>query len=230
MTSLSRARPLSVLASATRASPAAVSSAAIGSSIQIGSWALRATSTISALATIPGLPSVAKYRRKPGNKDALRLGTLRARFGYSWNRVFLYGTGGLAFGNVKSSVLAVTDDSDVFAGSYSKVRFGWTAGAGVEYAFADRWSAKLEYLHFDLGSVDYLVTQVSGGDNLPPVWNASAKVDIGVSGQGRPQLQILALAEVSLRQSLCFCPCTFDQDLCCGRERIELIRKPLDTQ
>lgn len=106
------------------------------------------------------------------------LGTLRARLGYSWNRVFLYGTGGLAFGNAKSSVLAVTNDGDVFAGSSSKVRFGWAAGAGVEYAFAERWSAKLEYLHFDLGSVNYLVTQVSGAaNNLPPVWNASAKIN-----------------------------------------------------
>ena len=65
----------------------------------------------------------------------------------------------------------------MFAGSYSKVRFGWTVGAGVEHAFTNRWSSKLEYLHFDLGSVDYLVTQVSGGtNNLPPVWTASAKV------------------------------------------------------
>ena len=29
---------------------------------------------------------------------------------------------------------------------------GWTVGAGIEWAFADRWSAKLEYLFMDLGS------------------------------------------------------------------------------
>jgi outer membrane immunogenic protein len=115
-----------------------------------------------------------------GNQETkLRwLGTLRARLGYSWNRVLLYGTGGLAFGDVKSSVNAITNDGDIFSGSYSKVRFGWAAGAGIEYAFADRWSAKFEYLHFDLGSFNYLVTQAPGGtNNLPPVWNASGKVN-----------------------------------------------------
>ena len=30
-------------------------------------------------------------------------------------------------------------------------RVGWTAGAGVEYAFASPWSLKLEYLYADLG-------------------------------------------------------------------------------
>ncbi len=29
---------------------------------------------------------------------------------------------------------------------------GWTAGAGIEYAFLTGWSAKLEYLYADLGT------------------------------------------------------------------------------
>src|SRR6516225_8262331 len=29
---------------------------------------------------------------------------------------------------------------------------GWMAGVGVEYAFTDRWSAKIEYNHMDLGT------------------------------------------------------------------------------
>jgi outer membrane immunogenic protein len=36
-------------------------------------------------------------------------------------------------------------------GSESATRVGWTAGAGVEYAFAGAWSAKLECLYADLG-------------------------------------------------------------------------------
>ena len=31
-------------------------------------------------------------------------------------------------------------------------RIGWTAGAGVEYAFAPAWSAKLEYNYMDFGN------------------------------------------------------------------------------
>lgn len=110
------------------------------------------------------------------------LATFRGRFGYAWDRWFFYATGGLALGDVSSSVSA-TRRNDVgfitaqYAGSDSADRTGWTAGVGLEYAFAERLSAKLEYLHFDLGSVDYLVNKVAGPSPTPPLtWNASAKV------------------------------------------------------
>jgi outer membrane immunogenic protein len=32
---------------------------------------------------------------------------------------------------------------------------GYAAGAGAEWMFASNWSAKLEYLHYDLGSATY---------------------------------------------------------------------------
>lgn len=40
-----------------------------------------------------------------------------------------------------------------FAGM-SSTQIGWTAGAGVEYGLARNWSAKLEYLHVNLGRFD----------------------------------------------------------------------------
>jgi outer membrane immunogenic protein len=41
---------------------------------------------------------------------------------------------------------------------------GWTAGAGLEWAFTGRWSAKLEYLYVDLGTF----TNTFAG--LPPAY------------------------------------------------------------
>ena len=40
-------------------------------------------------------------------------------------------------------------------GSYSGTKLGWTVGAGGEWKFAQNWSAKLEYLYYDLGSATY---------------------------------------------------------------------------
>jgi len=75
------------------------------------------------------------------------LGTARLRVGYAgWSNWLPYITGGAAFGNVKASNSAYSDASNT--------RFGWTAGAGIEYAFLGNWSAKLEYLYADLGSFD----------------------------------------------------------------------------
>ncbi len=36
--------------------------------------------------------------------------------------------------------------------SGSNTYSGWTVGGGVEWAFMDRWSAKLEYLYIDFGN------------------------------------------------------------------------------
>lgn len=71
------------------------------------------------------------------------LATGRGRIGYAWDRWLPYITGGAAYGGIK-----LTPNTGV---SETKNRFGWTAGAGFEYAFTGPWSAKLEYLYVDLG-------------------------------------------------------------------------------
>jgi len=37
--------------------------------------------------------------------------------------------------------------------SYSNTQVGWTAGGGVEWMFMPNWSAKAEYLYYDLGNI-----------------------------------------------------------------------------
>ena len=82
-------------------------------------------------------------------------GTVRGRIGYAigdrgtW---LPYVTGGLAYGETKISGSGTLLGGTTVAFSQSDTRVGWTVGAGIEWAFADRWSAKLEYLFMDLGS------------------------------------------------------------------------------
>ncbi|HMF23058.1 MAG TPA: outer membrane protein [Pseudolabrys sp.] len=88
------------------------------------------------------------------------LGTVRARFGYSFDRFMPYITGGLAFGGVQSNVAGFLNNSD------SKV--GWTIGAGVEGVLAGPWTAKIEYLYVDLGNnanIDFRANLVRAGVN-----------------------------------------------------------------
>jgi Opacity protein and related surface antigens len=79
-------------------------------------------------------------------------GTVRGRVGYAWGQYLAYFTGGWAYGHVSfSGTAAALAPTDVFVGPGS-TNDGWTVGGGLEWAFADRWSAKIEYLYVDLGS------------------------------------------------------------------------------
>jgi outer membrane immunogenic protein len=86
-------------------------------------------------------------------------GTVRARLGYTVDRVMFYGTGGLAWADSKATLVGVSD---------SQTNIGWALGAGIEYAFAPNWSAKLEYIHADYGSDDY---------NIAPTTSIDLKTD-----------------------------------------------------
>ena len=88
-------------------------------------------------------------------------GTVRGRIGYAWDRVMVYATGGLAYGEVKldgtstvSGTVGALPFSITHALGHSHVNTGWTAGAGAEVALAGNWTGKFEYLYMDLGSLD----------------------------------------------------------------------------
>jgi outer membrane immunogenic protein len=44
---------------------------------------------------------------------------------------------------------------DQFGG---QTRAGWTAGGGVEYALTNNWTAKIEYLYYDLGTTTLIAS------------------------------------------------------------------------
>ncbi|HSI42491.1 MAG TPA: outer membrane protein [Xanthobacteraceae bacterium] len=88
-------------------------------------------------------------------------GTIRARLGYAYDRFLPYVTGGLAWGNVKVSDRWTEYDGvndlvgETFGYSADDTLWGWTIGAGIEYAITDNWTTKIEYLYADLGSIDF---------------------------------------------------------------------------
>jgi outer membrane immunogenic protein len=75
--------------------------------------------------------------------------TARARVGLPWDRLLPYLTGGFALGSLRGY------EGDVLAnggfGAATRMRTGWTAGAGIEVMINERWSSKFEYLYVDLG-------------------------------------------------------------------------------
>ncbi|MGB6537419.1 MAG: outer membrane protein [Xanthobacteraceae bacterium] len=73
--------------------------------------------------------------------------TITGRVGAAFNRLLIYGKGGLALTEDQSSLTDLAGNT----ANDSVLRTGWTVGAGLEYALDDHWSAKIEYDYLGFG-------------------------------------------------------------------------------
>ncbi|MGJ0509331.1 MAG: outer membrane protein [Methylocystis sp.] len=123
-----------------------------------------------------------------GNLDYL--GTVRGRLGWLFTPTLLvYGTGGLAYGGVTLNT-ASTVYNDTFSNfiapafggvNFSNTQVGWTAGGGLEWMFWPNWSAKVEYLYYDLGTVTQnfaMPISVAGGFNDSALFAGQARARV----------------------------------------------------
>ncbi|HEY0236318.1 MAG TPA: outer membrane beta-barrel protein [Afipia sp.] len=92
-------------------------------------------------------------------------GTVRGRFGYSVGSTLFYGTGGLAYGEIRNTASVVYSSAPIFFSAVPAmdrvdvrhINTGWTAGGGIESPIdwlGKNWTLKSEYLYVDLGSVN----------------------------------------------------------------------------
>ena len=79
------------------------------------------------------------------------LTSVTGRIGYAFDHVLVYGRGGVAMAADRYDVSgSFTDLPFTFTGLEN--RFGWTAGAGVEWAFTPHWSVNLQYDYYGFGT------------------------------------------------------------------------------
>lgn len=87
------------------------------------------------------------------------LWTLRPRLGVTLGASMpslLYVTGGLAVADVKFTQASIFPNCPCGIGNTeSKVKTGWTVGAGWELALSGAWTARAEYLYVDLGKLSF---------------------------------------------------------------------------
>jgi outer membrane immunogenic protein len=108
-----------------------------------------------------------------GSAEVKRFGTVRGRLGYASDRWMLYGTGGWAFGaRATASTTGLINVND------SHTLDGWTAGVGVEYAFAPNWSTKVEYLHVNLDEKAFFTGTFAFCSIAPSTCTAGADIDL----------------------------------------------------
>src|SRR6185312_12100175 len=107
--------------------------------------------------------------------------SIRGKLGFALDRFQIYGTGGVAFGEVKAAYSCPTcshapNAFDTEAG----MRVGWTAGGGASVLIDPKWSTNVEYRYtrYNIGGSfsDPVTTATDSGAKL--AFNA---VTLGIS-------------------------------------------------
>ncbi len=98
------------------------------------------------------------------------------RLGWAWDRVLLYAKGGAAWAGDKFSA-----DIPIFGEHLeaSETRPGWTVGGGIEWAFWENWSAKVEYDFYDFGTRNITLTGTFTGG--PTTFNPGPSTVPGIN-------------------------------------------------
>jgi outer membrane immunogenic protein len=109
------------------------------------------------------------------------LSTIRGRAGFAVDHWLFYGTGGVAFANVKYSntyraFSPLGSGFDFESATASRTRTGWAAGAGVDYALYANLILSAEYLHVDLGTTTAAGGVTTQGSTSNATFNFSTKV------------------------------------------------------
>jgi len=158
---LDPATGVAIVSSVAGAPNGVIGGANVGYNLQINQWVLGLEGTVdgtslsnSATAVLPGFfgkGTVSAYTTSDIQ------GSIRGRVGFAWDRLLIYGTGGVAFGGFKTvlnfSGTATPGGPFVTNGNFSSTRVGWTAGGGIQYAITNNWSVRAEYRYTDFGSV-----------------------------------------------------------------------------
>ena len=88
------------------------------------------------------------------------MASFRGRAGFAVNQALFYVTGGAAVAEFGGSTTTVVNSAAIAipAGTFSasnggsSTRWGWTVGAGIEWAFSQNWSVAGEYRYTDFGN------------------------------------------------------------------------------
>ena len=128
------------------------------------------------------------------NGETRGIGTVRGRFGYAFDRVLVYGTGGVAFADLRDSITADcrlfgcgrSESPSFTSANFSTVKTGWVAGAGAELMLSPNWILRSEYLHVDVGTVTNTLNlapaNCADGGPCGASWSHGNRYDIGRVG------------------------------------------------
>ncbi len=108
------------------------------------------------------------------------LASATGRIGYAWDHYLLYAKGGAAWSHDKYQANNFNCTTIAFVScntSASDMRLGWTAGGGLEWAFAPDWSVLVEYDHYGFGTKSLTFTDPAN-PGFPATFNVKQDIDL----------------------------------------------------
>nr|WP_249811325.1 outer membrane beta-barrel protein [Bradyrhizobium sp. 197] len=168
-----------------------IGGAQIGYNKQIGRWVLG----VEADASVADLQGIAEC----GNSVWIcrtrtnALGTATARLGFTVDQFLLYGKGGFGWAREELATTPYPTFGNVNQFYGSATRLGWTAGLGLEYAFAPGLSAKIEYDYLHFGDKTTTLTDQFGNQSNVAVGSDAQLIKLGVNyhlGEGIPSFAV----------------------------------------
>ena len=121
----------------------------------LGGWNYQIDSFVMGIEGDWALGGTVATNDEPGVDTDLNfnhVATLRARAGLAFDNTLLYFTGGLAVVEEEFEAMMASAESD------SQWVYGWTAGGGLEHAFSQNLSGRIEYLYVSLPDADFSMT------------------------------------------------------------------------
>jgi outer membrane immunogenic protein len=152
----------------------------IGCDLQLGGWVIGIEGEGSAAdirgdttQTILGITGTA-------HAETTWLASATGRLGWAWDRWLIYAKGGAAWAGDKYSLFIPVFPEQETA---SETRTGWIVGGGIEWAFWNNWSAKVEYNYYDFGTSSVtLVGTFAGAPIEVPGVEIRQRISVGKFG------------------------------------------------
>jgi outer membrane immunogenic protein len=120
---------------------------------------------VGEFAFVDHVDSVTAFSTTPANYVFTReldwVGGVRARAGGGFDRVLIYGTGGLAWGSVDHTFTS-TNTVNTFVEDEDSMALGYQVGGGIEFRFGGNWTAGAEYLWTMLADADRYTVRAGG--------------------------------------------------------------------
>jgi len=153
----------------------AIGGAQLGCNYQVNSFVLGLRGDLS-LSDVNG-KALLDLNDEPNiyHTNAKYFGTLAARVGYSFDRLLVYGEGGLAFTRLSHNWLHIeSGNTDTFSADSN--RMGWMLGAGVEYALTNNWSTFIDYNYMSFPQKNISGMRLDDGVWEPEVYQTGTNV------------------------------------------------------